>query len=438
MSLTTKVGLLAGATALTIGAGALAETMDYTALQARLDAAEAKINELETQKSSDWLTEQRSEEIRGLVQDVLADADTRASLQGSGVSAGYDGGFNLSNADGSVSMTINGVMQQRWVHMGSGEFTDNATPPVTTEYDDVSGFETTRAELQFSGNAGTGVTYDMRMAWGAYSNDSANMRWANAGVDLGGNLSLTMGLQKIPFSHAGLVNAENQMGVERSWLANVMGSGANTAECLTLHYAGDSMNFAVMYGEHGSNGSTGPYSGWDPDSWMLVARVEFLGGGTFSQFDNFTSAPGSTEGMMVGVGVWWDNDGTDTNDTDTTLTVDANWDFDGWNAGVAFYYEDDDGQDANPWGFDVHAGYYMDENSELYGSLEWYDADDGSDEAKLLTVGWNNYLNDHTKWTIELGYTFDGLPATGATENNWLAASADDQMMLRTQLQVSF
>jgi hypothetical protein len=424
MSLATKVGLLAGATALTIGAGALAETMDYTALQARLDAAEAKINELETQKSSDWLTEQRSEEIRGLVQDVLADADTRASLQGSGVSAGYDGGFNLSNADGSVSMTINGVMQQRWVYL------DNDTPGVDEEH----GFETTRAELQFSGNAGAGVTYDMRTAWGANS-ANANMRWAYAGVDLGDDMTLTMGLQKVPFSHAGLVNAENQMGVERSWIANVMGSGANTAEGLTLHYAGDSMNFAVMYGEHGSNGSTGPYDGWANDSWMLAARVEFLGGGTFGQFDDYSSAPGSTEGMMVGVGIWWDNTGTN---TDTTLTVDANWDFDGWNAGVAFYYEDDDGSTANPWAFDLHAGYYMDADSEIYGSLEWYDADDGSDEAKLLTVGWNNYLNGNTKWTIELGYTFDGLPALGASENNWLVTSADDQMMLRTQLQVSF
>jgi hypothetical protein len=31
-----------------------------------------------------WLTEQRAAEIRGIVTDVLADADTRSSLQGSG------------------------------------------------------------------------------------------------------------------------------------------------------------------------------------------------------------------------------------------------------------------------------------------------------------------------------------------------------------------
>ncbi|MBG83393.1 MAG: hypothetical protein CMJ40_02475 [Phycisphaerae bacterium] len=91
-------------------------------LQARLEAAEAKIAQLSSQQDADWLTEQRSEEIREIVQDVLADADTRASLQGSNMSAGYDNGFVISSSDGKWKLRINGLLQNRWI------LSNNRTP----------------------------------------------------------------------------------------------------------------------------------------------------------------------------------------------------------------------------------------------------------------------------------------------------------------------
>ena len=118
MSLTTKVGFLAGAAATTLTGAALAGTsadVSYENLQQRLDAAEAKITELSASQNADWMTEQRAEQVRGLVQDVLADADTRASLQGSGMTAGYDGGFVINSNDGNWSLKINGLLQNRWV-----------------------------------------------------------------------------------------------------------------------------------------------------------------------------------------------------------------------------------------------------------------------------------------------------------------------------------
>ena len=119
MSLTTKVGFLSGATATMLTSVAIAATpsADFTStdLQARLEAAEAKIAELSSQQDADWLTEQRSEEIREIVQDVLADADTRASLQGSNMSAGYDNGFVISSSDGKWSLRVNGLLQNRWI-----------------------------------------------------------------------------------------------------------------------------------------------------------------------------------------------------------------------------------------------------------------------------------------------------------------------------------
>ena len=118
MSLTTKVGFLAGAAVVTLSGSAFSGTsadVSYEDLQQRLDAAEAKITELSASQNAEWLTEQRAEQVRGLVQDVLADADTRASLQGSGMTAGYNNGFVVSSNDGNWMLRVNGLMQQRWV-----------------------------------------------------------------------------------------------------------------------------------------------------------------------------------------------------------------------------------------------------------------------------------------------------------------------------------
>lgn len=126
MSLTTKVGFLTGATATMLTGAVFAASpssdISSTNLQARLEAAEAKIAQLSSQQDADWLTEQRSDEIREIVQDVLADADTRASLQGSNMSAGYDNGFVISSTDGKWKLRINGLLQNRWI------LSNNRTP----------------------------------------------------------------------------------------------------------------------------------------------------------------------------------------------------------------------------------------------------------------------------------------------------------------------
>ena len=50
------------------------------------------VAELKAASDDDWLTERRAQEIRGLVEDVLADADTRASLLQDGMTAGLGSG----------------------------------------------------------------------------------------------------------------------------------------------------------------------------------------------------------------------------------------------------------------------------------------------------------------------------------------------------------
>ena len=155
MSFATKASIFIGAAA--FSGMAVAGTGDASNdLQSRLEAAEAHIAELSAQQDGDWLTEQRSEQIRGIVQDVLADADTRASLQGNGATSGYNNGFFVQSADGKWSMKINGLFQERfnighqpsdWLSEDSHRYVAATTNDKTTGF----GFETTRAALNFSG-----------------------------------------------------------------------------------------------------------------------------------------------------------------------------------------------------------------------------------------------------------------------------------------------
>jgi hypothetical protein len=124
MNQCTLAGLRAVAAAvLCAAAPSYADTQSEDAdLRAKLDAAmskiaqmDAKIATLESQSSESWMTEQRAAEVRGVVQDVLADADTRASLLQSGMTAGYDNGFILSSTDGNWLLKTNFLMQQRFI-----------------------------------------------------------------------------------------------------------------------------------------------------------------------------------------------------------------------------------------------------------------------------------------------------------------------------------
>ena len=76
MSPTKKVGLLTGTASLMLTSICGAAASDATAgdLQAQVAELQAQVAQLKAASGDNWLTEQRATEIRGLVQDVLADA----------------------------------------------------------------------------------------------------------------------------------------------------------------------------------------------------------------------------------------------------------------------------------------------------------------------------------------------------------------------------
>jgi len=125
MSLTRTIGLVAITTLsiATMANAASAERSgdDMSVLRSEIEALKNKVKNQDTEISrmkaeqgEQWLTEERAKEIRNIVQDVLADADTRASLQADGATAGYNKGFFLASPDGNFKLVLGGQLQIRY------------------------------------------------------------------------------------------------------------------------------------------------------------------------------------------------------------------------------------------------------------------------------------------------------------------------------------
>ncbi|MBT5408746.1 MAG: hypothetical protein HOK75_00625, partial [Phycisphaerae bacterium] len=189
---------LLGVATLTLTSASFAGSDTNADLQARLEAAETRISELSAVTNANWLNDTRADEIRGLVHDVLADADTRASLQGSGATAGYNGGFTVGSADGNWSLKINGLLQTRWTSTDN----DAAVAPVDGSQ---WAFNNQRSWWHMSGTIAGDYSFDIRenlFSNGANNNDAG---WANGSMNLNDDWTLTMGSMKVASSRQAMI-----------------------------------------------------------------------------------------------------------------------------------------------------------------------------------------------------------------------------------------
>ena len=97
-----------------------------------------------------------NDEVRSIVAEMLADAETRSSMLQS-ASAGHDGAFFLASPDGNFRLNVKGFMQFRY-HL-------NFTSDDNTVGDDFQpGFSNPRTLLFFTGHIfDSALTYQIRM-----------------------------------------------------------------------------------------------------------------------------------------------------------------------------------------------------------------------------------------------------------------------------------
>ena len=406
MSLTKFVGLLAGSTLTLTGVSyAAVEGNNDTATQ--ISELKAEIAALKGNQGEQWLTEQRADQIRGVVQDVLADSNTRSSFQqAGGATAGYNNGFFISSADGNYSLKINALEQVRFVWNNTYQDTKDQNS---------WGFENRRTQAFFSGNVvDPSWKYLVGMAYDAqndpYNADAGNFNlyYAMVTKSFGDGFSVSVGQMNVPFTvESNLFNAgSTQMG-DYSIFEYMFGAGQQVGAMAKL----EKDAFRVSGGWYNivqtdSSGTVG--NSWDNNdnqSIAIAGRAEYKVAGTWDQFSKESSFKGEEFGLLIGGGVIWQN-GRAQNTSSTYdanpvgLTADAQAKFGGFNLIGQFLWQDGyPGTDSSSsvWGFNVQGGAFVTEDLEVFGAWAYADTNSGSDPSDS-NFGTTNYLQTGANW----------------------------------------
>jgi phosphate-selective porin OprO/OprP len=442
-----KVVVTAALCGLTVPA--VAETADAN-LQAEIAALRAEVAQLRQSQNDSWLNERRAEEVKGLIREVLADADTRASLLQDGVLAGHDGRrFYLRSADGGFALNIGGQIQLRYI----ANFRDDAEG-VDGGYDSTTGFQHRRTRLVFSGHiADPRITFRIQPE---VRRQDGRMAIADSflGYKLTDDIELQGGRFKLPFWKEDLHSSGRQLAVERSLINNLFSGDRSTG--LMATYSQDMFRVYGMV----SNGFGTNLHDFNTGVDSNAARVAFTGraevkvAGEWSQYNDFAGWENSDFGLIIGGAAHWEqNRATTPGGTSTRLGNTR--DFFTWTADASVYMQNINvfgavvgyhdtavyaGDKFDDYAFLIQGGYTIADKFQPFGRYEFitFDDDRNVSDISVITVGANYFLRGHNaKLTGDVVWVLDPLPS-GSGGLGLLPSSEDDQVVVRMQFQLLF
>ena len=367
-------------------ATALAQDDSYAQFREELDAMRAEnqamhqeIATMRAQHGDKWLTEARAEEIRSLVKDVVADADMRTSLQGSGATSGYSNGFFIASADGNFRLDLDFLAQERFTWNYRPGANIGTVPALSTTFIPTEsgtgeaqsqwGFESRRTQMAFAGNLlNPSWTYMACLNYGSavdpYTPEVGQPVLQDGWIakDFDNGVSLKVGQFKSPFMAESLRADGAQLSAERS-VVDYYFSGGYTQGIL-ISFAQEKWRVMGTY----NNGPRSQNTTWAGGSLGAIstnnsvsagARAELVLAGAWSQFANETSTRSDETGLRIG-------------------------------AAVQYY---------NNRGGSSGTGYYPQVPSPVYGSELAFD--------RFTTTG-------ALDWTADITYKSGGLSLTGA------------------------
>ena len=400
-----------------------------------------------------WLNDQRVDEIRELVSDVLADADTRANLLGESATTGYKNGWFITTADGRWKLKFNFQLQVRWV------FNDAELQP--NNY----GFEQRRSKFNFSGHIiDPSWTYKITATWNRSGSSVTEDAWIAKNFDDGGWVKF--GQFKAGFLRENINSSSKQLGAERTSIHTAFTYG--WTQGIAAGWKNDDVNLFVQYTD-GPNRSNTPALGPATHAW--VGRAEFkFGEAGWNDFGYLTSRAGDANGLLVGVAYETYDSDTGTFEYGNALggksrgwTVDASARGDGWNIFAYFVKTTGEskttGVEQDSSGYVLQGGVLVSDHVELFAQYEHGEIDgatftDGeSNDMSVIRFGFNYWPtagSNVVKWTTDIAWAQDSI-ADGAGSSissaNWISSgngwrddtgAQDGRMLLRTQLQLVF
>jgi hypothetical protein len=434
--------------------------------------------------------------------------------------AGYKAGkgFFLSNADGSFSLGISGQLQTRWVLNNNPGNIDLRGNGEETSW----GFQVRRAHVRFQGNVidptwtyaingafegpdtagtatgvvgggGAGATINAGIGTPSFGG-TFEFQEAYIAKELENGITLTFGQFKTPWMREELVDASNQLAVERSVINEIFNQ--DRAVGIMANWNNDDFNISASYnnGQATAVYANTRYTNFNdsPTDWSFSARGEWKLSGDWSDFDSFTSSPGDEQAIMVGVAVMGQKYGENSNYASAVIidlaagdvgganlsldgttvwgfTADISAKFGGFSLFAAGVWQNFDPSEQisafdafgntiqgdasqgsyDPWGIVVQGGYSLNDQWEIFARYEEGNAstdntlllDDLGGNPSILTLGANYFINENVKFTVDWGINFGdemALFANNSANNGWETSDESDQWVLRAQLQLMF
>ena len=365
-------------------------------LEDRNRELEGRVTDLNRQQGEEWLGEQRAGQIRDIVRDVLADSDQRASLQGSGMTAGWNDGFFMASADGRFRMNLGGFIQNRFtsstIRTGSYNGANPAQQAVFDRKETRYGFNVPDLQLWADGHVfSRDFQYMVKARFFEQVNTNINKgdsdgesaaigggpdfsqvelldAWIR--INLDDNWSVRTGQFRSPFSRGFLVLEQYQMSSARSVVDFHYALGYTQG--IELEYTNDEFRSRTsidsgaqdnilgdVNATYGGNGyklwPTGSFGSQNAQFWTQSAaysfthRFDWKPAGSWDQFRSYTSPSMETFGFLTGLGLHYQNSRGYQANEDTpgvknpdsqwfTATVDAQANFGGASVYGAVFY----------------------------------------------------------------------------------------------------
>ncbi len=431
-------GAMCGLTAV-----ATAETANEAQLRAKVEQLENRLSQVEGKSNENWLNERRAEEVKALIQEVLADADTRASLMADGMTAGHDGKFFIASADGKFRMDIGGQLQFRYIFNFENDDDDKS--------DD--GFQARRTKLSVGGHITAGPKWNYKLVLAGERDDGTILvEDIEIGTKITDNLNVKFGKFKLPFLREELNSSSKLLTVERGPSTEFF--TLDRAEQFQLGVDMDMIRILASI----SDGSDSEFTeiGADAVEIALTGRIDLKLAGDWKQWDDVSAWSGEAFAAFIGAAVHFEaGDGRNGGDANyLAWTIDASIETNGFGLMAAItggHTDNDSGVgDRDMIGFLVQAGYMViPDTLEPFVRFDWIDGDvAGQDEAMFVTVGANYYFKKHNaKFTADVLFWLDGDDPTGNPFGNSEVGSglgftgdtqAKDSFLIRLQFQLLF
>ncbi len=443
MRLNCKKAAIAASLVCGLGSVAMADTdlaqikQEMAQLRQANAQLQAQVGSLQGAQNSSWLNERRAEEVKALVREVLADADTRASMQEGGINAGYNRGFFLASTDGKFRLNVGGQVQFRYIAN-----LRNDSPGDDFE----SGFQLRRTKLRFSGHvADPKIGYTIVTAYDRNTGNGA-MEEVKLTYQLTDQLTLEAGRYKTPFMREELISSSRQLTVERSYFNEVFTAGFSEGLGLVWNPA-ENLRVSGMINDGFRQGETGAAKDFhnDDTDFGAAARIDYKIAGKWSQNGDTSSWSGDDFAAFVGAAVYYDKaDGnSNTYHYEVGYTVDALVKTKGlgiYGAFAGYNVDGDNGAaDIDAWGAMVQVSYMVvPDKFEPFARLE-YMKFNSQDEIKIATAGFNYYLKKHdAKFTLDAVWALDPIGGQSGLGLLGDAAGEDNQVAIRGQFQLLF